>query len=159
MTRRRGDERRRPLALLRSSDRVAGSLLVLLALLYGLEARSFHVGFAADPVGPRAVPYALAALVGVLGALMAARPGEEPSWPSGAVWLRLLAVLSSLFLYAWLLAPLGFVAATTLEVACLSLLFDGPPLRSLAAALALSVALYGLFDYALGLPLPTGPFS
>ena len=58
--------------------------------------------------------------------------------------------------YAALLAPLGFVVATTLTVASLSLLFDGPWKKSLGAALTLSVVLWYLFVWVLGLTLPLG---
>lgn len=144
---------------LRCSDRVAGLILVLLALLYGLQAQAFRVGFVADPVGPRAFPYLLAAALGILGVVLMARPEGKPDWPPARVWGQLLAALASLLGYAWLLVPLGFVPATTLEVFLLCLLFGGAPLQSLGAAAALSIAVYGLFDYALGLPLPLGPFS
>jgi hypothetical protein len=64
--------------------------------------------------------------------------------------------VSSLTLYASILPFLGFWASTTLEVTALALLFRGPPVKSAAAAVVYSAALYLLFVYVFGLPLPIG---
>jgi putative tricarboxylic transport membrane protein len=58
--------------------------------------------------------------------------------------------------YAALLAPLGFVVATTATVSTLSMLFGAPWKKAVAAALTLSVVLWYLFVWVLGLILPLG---
>ena len=58
--------------------------------------------------------------------------------------------------YAALIAPLGFVVATTITVSALSSLFGGPWKKALGAAVTLSVVLWYLFVWVLGLPLPLG---
>jgi len=138
------------------TDRVAGVLLALLGLAVGAEATTFDVMFLTDPVGPKALPLVSAAIFVGAGALLAGRPGTGGAWPSRAVLIRMAGAVAAFGVYAALLAPLGFVVATTATVASLSLLFGGPWKQSVAAASALSVVLWYLFVWLLGLPLPLG---
>ncbi|MEZ4417216.1 MAG: tripartite tricarboxylate transporter TctB family protein [Gemmatimonadota bacterium] len=138
------------------TDRVTGLTLVLLGLAVGAEATTFNVLFLTDPVGPKALPLLSAAVFVVSGILLLARPGTTGSWPQRAVLLRMAGAVTMFGVYAALLAPLGFVVATTLTVTVLSVLFDGPWLKSLGAATALSAVLWYLFVWALGLDLPLG---
>lgn len=140
----------------RAGDRVAGAALVALALGAAFEARTFTVGFLTDPVGPRAIPLVAAALLGAAGVAILRQPATGGGWPGPGRWRGLALAALSLLAYAALLAPLGFVLATTLEVAFLSRLFGGRPWRSLLAALGFTVVLYVLFVHGLALSLPTG---
>lgn len=69
---------------------------------------------------------------------------------------RVWTVVAALAVYAWAIAPVGFLVCTA---ALLVVLFRGigrlPWIRSVAVALIASVACYGLFTR-LGLPLPAG---
>ena len=138
------------------TDRVGGLVLLAAAAAIAIEARTFNVKFLTDPLGPKALPLFVASLVGLGGLLLVARPGPEPVWPAGRIWIRLAAVLASFIAYAFLLAPLGFLVSTTLVVTALSLLFAGPPWRSLASAAILSGVMYVVFVHGLGLSLPLG---
>jgi putative tricarboxylic transport membrane protein len=69
---------------------------------------------------------------------------------------RIALVTVSFVVYAVILAPLGFVPATTLEFAVLARLFGGPLGKGALAGLAFALILYALFVYGLGLPLPLG---
>jgi putative tricarboxylic transport membrane protein len=141
----------------RWSTRVAGLVLLILAVGYGLQAQRFEATAMGDPLGPRAFPVVLAVLTGAISLYLVARPDAEgEAWPSRGLWGRIGLVLLSFVAYAYLLVPLGFIVATILEVTALSLLFRGPPLWSVVGAVAFSFATYALFVYALGLPLPAG---
>lgn len=138
------------------TDRVAGAALALLGLAVGAEATTFDVLFLTDPVGPKALPLVSAAILVGSGLVLAARPGVGGSWPGRPVAIRMAGAVAAFGAYAALLAPLGFVVATTATVAGLSMLFEGPWKKSLGAATALSVVLWYLFVWVLGLPLPLG---
>ena len=140
----------------RRTDRVGGLVLLATAAAIAIEARTFNVKFLTDPLGPKALPFFVAGLVGLGGLLLVIRPDTEPVWPAGRIWFRLVAALVSFTVYAFLLAPLGFLVSTTLVVAALSLVFAGPPGRSLASAAVLSGVMYLVFVYGLGLSLPLG---
>ena len=86
-----------------TSDRIAGGLLSLIALLYLFEARSFETGFIADPIGPKAFPFVLGAVLVGLSIGLAVRPGTEASWPPRSLWWRWVAVTTALLIYAFIL--------------------------------------------------------
>lgn len=138
------------------TDRVAGALLALLGVAVGAEATTFDVMFLTDPVGPKALPLVSAGIFVGVGVLLAARPGAGASWPSRPVLVRMAGAVAAFGVYAALLGPLGFVAATTATVASLSLLFGARWREAVGAATALSVVLWYLFVWLLGLPLPLG---
>ncbi len=138
------------------SDRIVGALCMVAAALIAMEARTFTVRFLTDPIGPKALPLLVAVIFALAGGCLLARPQPEPSWPSRATWLRGGMAVSSLVIYAFILPFLGFYVSTTLAVTALALLFKGPPVKSAAAAMLYSGALYVLFVYMFGLPLPMG---
>jgi len=138
------------------TDRIAGGVLVALGIGIALEASTFEVAFLTDPVGPKALPLLAAVIFVASGAILLARPSSPRTWPRGAVLLRMAGAVATFAVYAAILAPLGFTVATTVAVGSLSLLFGGPWKRSILAALILSVVLWYLFVWVLGLPLPLG---
>lgn len=121
-----------------------------------LEAATFTVSFPTDPLGPAAFPLLGAGLL-LIGATSLWVPGGESMDsvdPAGGG--RIAAACASFLLYAAVLAPLGFVPATTLEFTVLSLLFGGRLIAGALSGLAFALLLFGLFVYGLGLPLPLG---
>ena len=137
-------------------DRWAGGVLVLLGLAVGLEASTFEVPFFSDPVGPKALPFLAAGLLAVAGVRLMLRPGPDADWPPRAPALRMAAAVAVFLGYAGLLAPLGFITATSAAVAGLSLLFGAPSRKAVAAAVGLSLVLWVGFVHVLGFPLPLG---
>jgi len=140
----------------RRADRIAAAALALLALAAAFEARGFRVSFLTDPVGPRALPWLAAGLLALGGALLLLRPDEDGPWPPWPGARRVAAAVGASLLYAGLLQPIGFIAATTLLVTLLSRMFGGRLLPSALTALALAGGLYALFALLLGVPLPIG---
>jgi putative tricarboxylic transport membrane protein len=135
---------------------LTGVGLIILGLAVGATASTFDVAFLTDPVGPKALPLLAASLFVLTGGFLLARPKATPQWPSTSVSLRMAGAAASFVAYALLLVPLGFTVSTTLCVGALSLLFGGPTRKSLGAAFILTVALWYLFVWLLGLPLPLG---
>ncbi|WP_293174433.1 tripartite tricarboxylate transporter TctB family protein [Oceanithermus sp.] len=142
----------------RRSDRIVGVLLLLLSIGYGLEALRLQAdtGYLADPLGPRAFPLLLAAGLAVLSLYLISRPDLDPAWPPPRVLRGQLAMLVSFVVYSYALAPLGFLLATTLEMAFLSRLFGASWRTGLQGGLGLAVVLYVIFVFGLGIPLPLG---
>jgi len=138
------------------TDRVAGVLVAVLGVAVGAEATTFDVLFRTDPVGPKVLPMLAAAVFVGSGLYLAVRPGPRGAWPARSTLIRMAAAVASFGVYAALLAPLGFVVATTATVSALSILFGGPWKKAVTAALTLSVVLWYLFVWVLGLLLPLG---
>ncbi len=137
-------------------DRLAGGTLVALAILIAVESRSFTVGFLTDPLGPKALPLLAGSLVGLGGLYLFMRPDSATGWPGPGARARLVAAAASFLAYAALLSFLGFLLSTTVEMTVLSLIFGGRPARSAVGAALFAAALYAVFGFLVGLPLPTG---
>lgn len=137
------------------SDRITGLLLAAFALWYGLTARQYTAGFS-DPLGPSAFPQLVAVPLGVLALYLLIRPDGEPQWPQGVVLLRQCTALAGLVAYAMILRDLGFIPTTAVAVVLLARLLGASWSQSALAGVGLSVGLYAVFEYVLGLPLPEG---
>jgi len=137
-----------------SSDRILGALLILLAALVFWSAQSLVIPFAADPLGPKGFPSAVALILAFCGALLLAGRGTPFAWPERRAAPALLIV--AMVGYALLLEPLGFLLATAALAAGVALLFNARPWLALVTGAVTSVALWALFDKLLDLPLPQG---
>jgi putative tricarboxylic transport membrane protein len=138
------------------TDRGSAVLLALLAAVIAWHSWGFRVGFAADPLGPRAVPLLCAGLLGLGASILFARPGSDAAWPPAHGLVRAGLGMGVFILFALTLEPLGFVVATVGAVTGLALLFQGRFIWSLATGVVVTAALWLLFSVALRLPLPGG---
>ena len=140
----------------KTSDRVVGALLVVLALVIALESRNFTVGFVTDPLGPKAFPLVSGGLLLIGGVTLLVRPGSLSEWPGAQQLLRVAEGAAFLFAYALLLGTLGFFTTTTLLIVAFSLQLGGRPIPALCTAAGISAALYVLFYHLLDIALPIG---
>lgn len=139
------------------ADRLIGLIFLAAGLWYGYLAVKFEVSALMDPVGPRVFPLILAAILTFLSLLMIIKPKTKGiDWPGTHIWIRIGLTILSLVLYAYLLAPLGFVLSTALVMTALSVIFKGPLVKGAITSLLFSIALFSLFDTLLGLNIPTG---
>ncbi|MBO6638179.1 MAG: tripartite tricarboxylate transporter TctB family protein [Roseitalea sp.] len=140
------------------TDRISGLFLLGVGVAFAIAALQLRTGFTSDNLGPKAFPLILAGGLVFLSICLLLRPGRgfRPSWPSRSVALGLFLALLSLVLYANLILWLGFLVSTALEVFVLCLLYQARPLPAAVAGVLTSLALFGLFDWLLGLPLPNG---
>jgi len=140
------------------SDRVFGALALILAIAYGLQARTFKTGLqvAMDPLGASTFPYLLAVVLGITAIYLIVRPDPSPHWPDLRHLLEMGGVILVLILYAVVLEEIGFILATFAAVAFIGWRLGARPVPALTNGVAASVVLYTLFDRVLGLPLPSG---
>lgn len=138
------------------SDRITGVALLLLALAFGIQAWSFRATFFTDPLGARAFPLAIAALLVPLAAILVVRPRPTATWPARTSWPPLGIALATFVVYALVLEPIGFLLATTGVFVVFARLFHARAWQGLVAGLLFSATLYALFVWALGLYLPVG---
>lgn len=138
-------------------DRIIGALLIAFALAYAALASGYVVTFVADPLGPRAAPFLLAALLVVLGAWILLRPSpagdDAVAHPPSR---NTVPAIAAFLMFAALLPWAGFVLATALLCAALAKLAAGPPLRGFVVGAAFAGTLYYVFVFALDVPLPVG---
>lgn len=136
--------------------RATGVLLILLAIAAATYTWTFDIAFLADPLGPRAAPLLMSAVLGLAGAVLTVRPSADASWPDRRAGSRITVAVAMLVGYAIMLDLFGFVFATTALITGLALALGGPPVGALLAGAAFSGATYYLFVFALDVPLPIG---
>ncbi|WP_163647848.1 tripartite tricarboxylate transporter TctB family protein [Modicisalibacter sp. 'Wilcox'] len=137
-------------------DRIAGAVLVLLAVAAWWHARTFVTGFR-QAVGPDVFPRLVCVPLGLLALYLLIRPGINARWPGRAALLRQAGLLVLLGGYAAFLEPWGFLPATLVGSVLLMRLFDAAWRQALVSGASLTVILYLLFEFALGIPLPDIP--
>lgn len=140
-------------------DRLFGAVWLLLCAGLAVIAWGFQAPFSYDPVGPRAYPLLLLALMAAGSLWLILRPNHFEHLLSRHQSLRALLCVLVLLAYALLFEPLGFVPSTALAAATLGLLFGGKPLACVISGVLMGVLLYVLFDLLLDVPLPLGVFS
>lgn len=140
-----------------TSDRVFGLVVVIVALAYIAGAFQIQTSFMSDPVGAKTFPILLGCVAILCGLVMIWRPDEEPDWPGVGTLFSIAVSVVVMVGYAYALKPLGFLIPTAICAGILS--YQIHPRGPLAAltGLGLSVGLFLLFKYALGLGLQPVP--
>lgn len=140
-----------------ASDRVFGLVVLMVALAYIASATQIQTSFLSDPVGSKAFPIIIGSVAALCGLILIIRPDPDPSWPAKRTLMALMIAVVVLIAYAYLLKPLGFIIPTALTAAILSYQIS-PKIRPAAfAGVSLSVGLFVLFKFALGLGLVAFP--
>ncbi len=135
------------------SDRVFGLVVTLVALAYIASATQIQSSFLADPVGPRTFPILIGAVAAFCGVMMVLRPDPDPQWPGMSTLIALGFAVVVLIAYAYALRPIGFLVPTAIAAGILSYQIHPRTHTAALAGLGLSLGLYFLFKYALGLGL------
>ncbi|MEO8078954.1 MAG: tripartite tricarboxylate transporter TctB family protein [Caldimonas sp.] len=141
------------------SDRILGAACVLVAVAMAWAARSYSAPISYEPVGPRAFPLLLSALLAAIGLWLAVRPSGHGFGLERAHVRPIALVIVAVFGYAALFQTLGFPVATALMSLPVAMAFGGSWKQALAGGVGLGLALYLLFDKLLDVVLPTGLLS
>lgn len=142
-----------------TGDRFFGLVMILVALAYVASAFQIQSGFLSDPVGSKTFPLVIAGVAILCSLIIVLRPDPVDDWPRMQTWVALGIAVIVLVAYAYILKPLGFLIPTALAAGILSYQIAGRPVFAALAGLGLSLGLFALFRYALGLglqPLPHG---
>lgn len=139
------------------SDRIFGLVVLMTALAYIASATQIQTSFLTDPVGPKAFPMLIGAVAAISALVMVFRPDPDPEWPDVRTFGALLVAVLVLVLYAFALRPLGFIVPTAVTAGILSYQISLNPRAAVTAGIGLSVGLFVLFKFALGLGLVAFP--
>ena len=137
------------------SDRVLGVVVLLVAAAMGWAARDYAAVVSYEPVGPRAFPLLLAALLAVCGAWLALRPSAQADFSLASLKPVMLCA-AAIVIYAGLFQLLGFIIATALMAVPVGRLFGGSLRQSAVYGALLGAVLYVMFDVLLDVILPLG---
>jgi len=140
-----------------ASDRIFGLVVLMVALAYIASATQIQTSFLSDPVGSKAFPIIIGSVAALCGLVLIVRPDPDPTWPAIKTLIALLIAIAVLIAYAYLLKPLGFLIPTAFTAAILSYQISPKIKPAMFAGLSLSVGLFVLFKFALGLSLVAFP--
>lgn len=140
-----------------ATDRVFGAVVMVGAAAYVAGAFTIRESFLQDPVGPRTFPILIGGVAFLCGAVMALRPDPEPGWPRAATLGRLVVATIIVVAFAYTLKPLGFVIPGAVASGALAYMITPRAGAAALTGICLSVGLFLLFRYVLGLSLPGLP--
>tara|TARA_Y200000002_G_C22613479_1_gene634913 strand:- start:366 stop:803 length:438 start_codon:yes stop_codon:yes gene_type:complete len=135
------------------SDRIFGSILTVLALALFVSATQLESPFFADPLGPKNFPFIVSGAALVCSLAMIIKPDKDPFWPNIKTLIKLFTALVILVLYAFSLKTFGFLLPTALASAALSYLIKPNVFKSSSTGIILSLSLFIIFKFGLGLSL------
>lgn len=138
------------------SERILGGLLLFISIAGIWIARSFEAPFSYEPVGPRAFPMLILALLGISAIALILEKKSDTTWAPPPVMKRIGVLFVIVLIYAWLFDKLGFVLATALMVIPIARFFSATWKQAVVGGVGLGVGLFILFDRLLDVALPTG---
>jgi putative tricarboxylic transport membrane protein len=139
-----------------NSDRVLGVLAVLMGAGMAVLAWGYKAQVEYEPVGPRAFPLLLAALIALCGLWLTFKPAHRAHFGSGFQMRSVALCALFVVLYAVLFQVLGFVLATALMSIPVGRIFGGSWKQSVLTGIGMGVVLFVLFDTLLDVVLPAG---
>ena len=111
------------------------------------------MGFLGDPVGPKTFPILVGSVAAFCGMIVVFRPDPDPEWPTVRTLGALALAIGVLVAYAYTLRPLGFLIPTAVAASILSYQIHPRAVPAALSGIGLSVGLFVVFRYALGLGL------
>ncbi len=140
-------------------DRALGLVSLMVALAYIASATQIQTSFLQDPVGPKAFPILVGSVAAICSLVMLLKPDPDPDWPKFKTFISLVIAVLVLVGYAYALKPFGFLLPTAVAAAILSFQISPKPVHAILSGIGLSIVLFVLFKYALGLGLVPLPAS
>lgn len=137
-------------------DRKLGVAALVLAAFLAWYGHSLEAAFSYEPIGPRAFPLAISAIIALCGAILTLKGGNrvEPNshGANARIWL-MIAILSG---YAVTFQLLGFIISTALMTILVGRLFGGTWIKALVGGVGMGILFFILFDRLLDVVLPAG---
>ena len=135
------------------SYRILGLVTVVAASAFIVSAAQLETSFLTDPVGSKTFPYLIGGISLLCGLVFLFRPDADPQWPALKSWLSLALAAIVLIAYAYALKPMGFRVPTAIAGAILSYQIGPRLVPALLAGCGLSIGLFVIFKFLLGLSL------
>lgn len=137
-------------------DRVFSLILLCFSLCYAYLALQFETTFQYEPLGPKAWPLLLAALLVLCAVILFIRPAQHFISYTPKYLLEAFILCGVLLSYATMLETLGFIMTTIFVCLALSLLLRASFLPALFFSLIMGVGGYYLFADIMQLNAPIG---
>lgn len=134
-----------------ASDRIFGLITLITAVAYIAAATQIQTNFFSGEFLPKLFPLMIGGVAAVCSLFLVFKPDPDPEWPASRTFVAMGVAVLVLAFYAVLLKPLGFLLPTMFTAGILSYQISPRVRPAIMAGVGLSVGLFGLFKYALGL--------
>ena len=134
-----------------ASDRIFGLVTLITAVAYLAAATQIQTNFFSGEFLPKLFPMLIGGVAAISSLFMVFKPDPEPDWPAAGSWISMGVAVIVLSIYAVLLKPLGFIVPTIFAAGILSYQISPRAKPAMLAGIGLSLGLFVLFKFALGL--------
>ena len=135
------------------ADRIFGLSVILIAAFYLFHASLIPMGFLSDPVGSRTFPYIIGGVSLLCGILIMIFPDTITDWPELKVYGKLAVAVLAMYLFAITLRPYGFIIPSAIVAIILSYLISPNIKHAIITGVGLSIGLFLVLNFGLGLGL------
>ncbi|SHF13094.1 putative tricarboxylic transport membrane protein [Litoreibacter ascidiaceicola] len=134
-----------------ASDRIFGLVTLITAVAYLAAATQIQTNLFSGEFLPKLFPMLIGGVAALCSLFMIFKPDPEPDWPASGSWIAMGVAIVVLAIYAVLLKPLGFILPTIFAAGILSYQISPRAKPAMLAGIGLSLGLFVLFKFALGL--------
>lgn len=134
-----------------ASDRIFGLITLITAVAYIAAATQIQTNFFSGAFLPKLFPLMIGGVAAICSLSIIFKPDPDPDWPATRTWGAMAVAVLVLAIYAVLLTPLGFIGPTIFAAGILSYQISPRVWPAIASGIGLSLGLFVLFKYALGL--------
>jgi len=135
------------------ADRIVGLGVCLIAGLYLYNVTLIPTGFLPDPVGSKTFPFIVSSVALICGILIIILPDEFTSWPPLKVYGKLAIAALMMYVFSITLRPYGFIIPAIITSIVLSYLIVPNAKHAILTGVGLSIGLFLILNYGLGLGL------
>ena len=134
-----------------ASDRIFGLVTLITAVAYLAAATQIQTNFFSGEFLPKLFPYMIGVVAAISSLFMVFKPDPDPDWPVTRTWFAMGTAVLVLCIYAVLITPLGFILPTMFAAGILSYQISPRVMPAVLSGIGLSLGLFVLFKFALGL--------
>ena len=134
-----------------ASDRYFGLISLITAVAYIAAATQIQTNLFSGEYLPKLFPVMIGVVAAICSLIMLFKPDPDPEWPAARSWASMGIAVVVLAIYAVMLTPLGFIGPTAIAAGILSYQISPQKVPAALSGLGLSVGLFVLFKFLLGL--------
>lgn len=134
-----------------ASDRIFGLVMLITAVAYLAAASGIQTNMFSGEFLPKLFPYLIGGVAALCSLVILYKPDPDPEWPLLRTWGNMAVAVATLAVYAVMLTPLGFIFPTAIAASILSYQISPNKRNAVLSGVGLSLGLFALFKYALGL--------
>lgn len=134
-----------------ASDRIFGLVCLITAVAYIAAATQIQTNLFSGEFLPKLFPLMIGGVAALCSLTIMFKPDPDPDWPIARTWLAMGVAVLVLCVYAVMITPLGFILPTAIAAGILSYQISPNVKPAILSGIGLSLGLFVLFKFALGL--------